>query len=83
MTKGPRDGVDLETLALALPLCGLVTFDATMADVVRRSRLDLRFGCELITGRREDFDRLCACLASATGSASQAAAGTAAAGRQT
>jgi hypothetical protein len=52
------DGVDLETLALALPRCRLVTCDATMADVVRRSRLDLRFRCELFTGRRRDVDRL-------------------------
>jgi hypothetical protein len=52
------DGVDLETPALALPRCRLVTCDATMADVVRRSRLDLRFRCELFTGRREDVDRL-------------------------
>jgi hypothetical protein len=71
------------TLALALSRRGLVTFDATMADVVRRSRLDFRFGCEHLTGPREDFDRLRARLASATGSNSQAAAGTATAGRQT
>jgi hypothetical protein len=29
-----------------------------MADVVRRTRLDARFGCELFTGRRADVDRL-------------------------
>jgi hypothetical protein len=29
-----------------------------MADVVRRTRLDLRFRCELFTGRRADVERL-------------------------
>jgi hypothetical protein len=29
-----------------------------MADVVRRTRLDLRFHCELFTGRRADVERL-------------------------
>jgi hypothetical protein len=52
------DAVDLETLALALPRCQLVTCDATMADVVRRSGLDVRFGCELFAGRRVDVERL-------------------------
>jgi hypothetical protein len=52
------DAADLETLALALPRCRLVTCDATMADVVRRSGLDVRFRCELFTGRRGDVERL-------------------------
>jgi hypothetical protein len=52
------DAVDLRILALALPRCRFVTCDAFMADVVRRTRLDLRFGCELFTGRRLDVDRL-------------------------
>ena len=46
------------TRILALPRCTLVTCDAFMADVVRRTRLDVRFGCELFTGRRADVDRL-------------------------
>ena len=29
-----------------------------MADVVRRTRLDARFGCELYTARRADVRRL-------------------------
>jgi hypothetical protein len=52
------DRVDVSALALALPRCRLVTCDAFMADVVRRSRLDLRFHCELFTGRRADVERL-------------------------
>jgi hypothetical protein len=54
----PSDAVDLAALAMALPRCGLVTCDAFMADVVRRTGLDLRFGCELFTGRRADVHRL-------------------------
>jgi hypothetical protein len=54
----PSDAVDLGTLALVLPRCRLVTCDAFMADVVRRTGLDKRFGCELYTGRRRDVDRL-------------------------
>jgi hypothetical protein len=54
----PSDAVDLHALALALPRCRFVTCDAFMADVVRRTGLDLRFGCELFTGRRPDVDRL-------------------------
>jgi hypothetical protein len=77
------DGNDLETLALALPHCRLVTCDATMADVVRRSRLDRRFGCELFTGRRQDVGRLRERLAEAVEAEAQAAARAAAAGRQT
>lgn len=52
------DMVDLRSLALALPRCRLVTCDAFMADVVRRSGLDVRFRCELFTGRRADVVRL-------------------------
>jgi hypothetical protein len=29
-----------------------------MADVIRRTGLDVRFRCELFTGRRADVDRL-------------------------
>jgi hypothetical protein len=50
--------VDLRVLAMALPRCRLVTCDAFMADVVRRTRLDQRFQCQLFTGRRRDVDRL-------------------------
>jgi hypothetical protein len=52
------DAADLEALAIALHRCDLVTCDAFMADVVRRTRLDLRHGCELFTGRRPDVLRL-------------------------
>jgi hypothetical protein len=52
------DRIDVAALALALPRCRLVTCDAFMADVVRRSGLDLLFRCELYTGRRRDVDRL-------------------------
>ena len=52
------DAVDLRALAIALPRCTLVTCDAFMADVVRRTRLDVRFGCELFTPRRPDVRRL-------------------------
>jgi hypothetical protein len=55
----PSDTVDVRALAVALPRCRLVTCDAFMADVVRRTRLDLRFRCELYTGRRADVERLC------------------------
>jgi hypothetical protein len=58
--RAPRagDAVDLRALSIALPRCALVTCDAFMADVVRRTRLDVRFGCELFTGRRADVVRL-------------------------
>jgi hypothetical protein len=52
------DAVDLRALAIALPRCRLVTCDAFMADVVRRAGLDVRYRCELFTGRRADVDRL-------------------------
>jgi hypothetical protein len=48
------DAPDLEALAVALGRCDLLTCDAFMADVVRRTRLDVRHGCELFTGRRPD-----------------------------
>jgi hypothetical protein len=48
------DEADLEALALALTRCDLVTCDAFMADVIRRTRLDLRHGCEVFSGRRAD-----------------------------
>src|SRR4029453_11504672 len=54
----PSDSVDVRALAIALPRCRLVTCDAFMADVVHRTHLDLRFRCELYTGRRADVERL-------------------------
>jgi predicted nucleic acid-binding protein len=48
------DEADLQALAIALTHCDLVTCDAFMADVIRRTRLDLRHGCELFSGRRAD-----------------------------
>jgi hypothetical protein len=52
------DRLDVRALAAALPRCRLVTCDAFMADVVRRTGLDVRFRCELFTGRRADVERL-------------------------
>jgi predicted nucleic acid-binding protein len=52
------DAVDLRALAAALPVCRLVTCDAFMADLVRRTGLDVLLRCELYTGRRRDVDRL-------------------------
>jgi hypothetical protein len=52
------DAVDLKAIALALPRCRLITCDAFMADVVRRTGLDRICGAELYTGRRPDVDRL-------------------------
>jgi hypothetical protein len=52
------DAADLDALAAAITHCDLITCDAFMADVVRRTRLDLRFRCELFTGRRADVLRL-------------------------
>jgi hypothetical protein len=54
----PSDRRDVRALAVALPRCRLVTCDAFMADVIRRSGLHVRFRCELFTGRRADVDRL-------------------------
>jgi hypothetical protein len=52
------DAADLDALAGAIVHCDLVTCDAFMADVVRRTRLDLRHHCKLFTGRRADVGRL-------------------------
>jgi hypothetical protein len=52
------DRLDVRALAVALPRCRLVACDAFMADVVRRTGLDVRFRCELFTGRRADVERL-------------------------
>jgi hypothetical protein len=52
------DQLDIRALAVALPRCRLVTCDAFMADVVRRTALHVRFRCELFTGRRADVERL-------------------------
>jgi hypothetical protein len=65
----PSDAIDVRALALALPRCALVTCDAFMADVVRRTRLDVRFGCELFTSRRLDVRHLTERLAAAVHSA--------------
>jgi len=48
------DDADLDALAIALARCDLVTCDAFMADVIRRTRLDLRHRCELFSGRSAD-----------------------------
>jgi hypothetical protein len=56
--RRPSDELDLRALAVALPRCRLVACDAFMADVVRRSGLDVRFRCELFGGRRPDVERL-------------------------
>jgi hypothetical protein len=52
------DRLDVRALAAALPRCRFVTCDAFMADVIRRTALDMRFRCELFTGRRADVERL-------------------------
>jgi hypothetical protein len=52
------DERDIDALSLALPGCDLVTCDAFMAELIRRARLDVRFDCELFTGRRPDVERL-------------------------
>jgi hypothetical protein len=52
------DEADLDAMAAAIVHCDLVTCDAFMADVLRRSRMDLRHGCELFSGRRRDVLRL-------------------------
>jgi hypothetical protein len=54
----PSDTADIDALATALEHCTYVTCDAFMADVLRRARLDLRFECELFSGRRADVLRL-------------------------
>ena len=55
---GAGDAADLEALAIAVPRCALVTCDAFMADVLARTRLDRRHGCEVFSGRRADVLRL-------------------------
>lgn len=52
------DAADLDALAVAVTRCDLVTCDAFMADVIRRTGLDLRYGCELFSGNRSDVGRL-------------------------
>jgi hypothetical protein len=54
----PSDDVDVRTLAISLPRCRLVTCDAFMADVIQRTRLQLRHRVELYSGRRPDVLRL-------------------------
>jgi hypothetical protein len=54
----PSDRLDVRALATAVPRCRLVTCDAFMADVVRRTGLHVRYRCELYTGRRIDVERL-------------------------
>jgi hypothetical protein len=56
--KRESDRFDVHALTAALPRCRLVTCDAFMADVVRRTGLDVRFRCELFTGRPADVERL-------------------------
>jgi hypothetical protein len=52
------DVADLDALAIALVHCSLVTCDAFMADVIRRTRLQLSHRVELYSGRRADVLRL-------------------------
>jgi predicted nucleic acid-binding protein len=52
------DVADLDALAIALVHCSLVTCDAFMADVVRRTRLQQHHRVELYSGRRPDVLRL-------------------------
>jgi hypothetical protein len=52
------DTADLDALAGALVYCDLVTCDAFMADVIRRTRLHVRHPCALFTARRADVARL-------------------------
>jgi hypothetical protein len=56
--KRTSDRLDVRALAAALPRCRLVTCDAFMADVIRRTGLDVRYRSELFTGRRADVERL-------------------------
>ncbi|MBV9167838.1 MAG: hypothetical protein JO321_03260 [Solirubrobacterales bacterium] len=58
--RRPRasDVGDLDALAIAVLHCDLVTCDAFIADVLRRARLDLRYRCELFSGRRADVAML-------------------------
>lgn len=52
------DLVDLQALAIALPRCRLVACDAFMVDVIRRARYDVRYRCELFSGRRAQVEKL-------------------------
>lgn len=52
------DEVDLQAIALALPRCRLITCDAFIADVVRRTGLHILCHADLYAGRRADVDRL-------------------------
>lgn len=52
------DVVDLQAISLAIPHCDLVTCDAFMVDLVRRTGIAIRFHAELFSGRRQDADRL-------------------------
>jgi hypothetical protein len=52
------DPADLDALAQAITHCDLVTCDAFMADVIRRTHLDFRHRAELFSGRRRDVVRL-------------------------
>ena len=52
------DRADLDAMAVAIVHCDLVTCDAFMADVLRRTRLNVRHRCLLFTGRRADVVRL-------------------------
>jgi hypothetical protein len=65
------DAADLDALAIAVVRCDLVTCDAFMADVIRRTRLERRHGCELFSGHRADVltlrDRLMRGCASSAG----------------
>lgn len=54
----PGDDADLDALAIALTRCDLVACDAFMADVIRRTRLNLRYDCELFSGQRADVTAL-------------------------
>jgi hypothetical protein len=56
------DVADLDALAIAVVHCSLVTCDAFMADVIRRTRLHLRHRVELYSGRRPDVLALAARL---------------------
>lgn len=68
------DLADLRALAVALPRCRLITCDAFMADLVRRAGYDVRFRCELFTGRRADVHRLRERLRSLAGGDGQSGA---------
>jgi hypothetical protein len=48
------DAGDLEALAMAIVACDLLACDAFMADVIRRTRLQVRHRCEVFGGRRAD-----------------------------